>query len=87
MVQIEAIDRRIEAATAARELAEEQQAAEQSRFEAGLSTNYFVVQAQRDLATARDTELRAILDQQKALIELDRVQRTSLSQAGISIVQ
>ncbi len=87
VVQIEAIDRRIEAATAARELAEEQQAAEQSRFEAGLSTNYFVVQAQRDLATARDTELRAILDQQKALIELDRVQRTSLSQAGISIVQ
>ena len=87
VVQIEAIDRRIEAATAARELAEEQQAAEQSRFEAGLSTNYFVVQAQRDLATAQDTELRAILDQQKALIELDRVQRTSLSQAGISIVQ
>ena len=87
VVQIDAIDRRIEAATAARELAEEQQAAEQSRFEAGLSTNYFVVQAQRDLATAQDTELRAILDQQKALIELDRVQRTSLSQAGISIVQ
>ena len=87
VVQIEAIDRRIEAATAARELAEEQRAAEQSRFEAGLSTNYFVVQAQRDLATAQDTELRAILDQQKALIEFDRVQRTSLSQVGISIVQ
>ena len=61
-------------------------AAEQSRFEAGLSTNFFVVQAQRDLSAAQDTELRAILDQQKALIELDRVQRTSLSQAGIQIV-
>ena len=70
-----------------RELAEEQLAAEQSRFEAGLSTNFFVVQAQRDLSAAQDTELRAILDQQKALIELDRVQRTSLSQAGIQIVQ
>jgi outer membrane protein TolC len=86
-VQVQAIARRIEAATAARELAEEQRAAEQSRFEAGLSTNYFVVQAQRDLAAAQDTELRAILDQQKALIELDRVQRTSLTQAGVFIVQ
>ena len=87
VVQVQAIQRRIEAAGAARELAEEQLAAEQSRFQAGLTTNFFVVQAQRDLATAQDTELRAILDQQKALIELDRVQRTSLSQAGIAIVQ
>ena len=87
VVQVQAINRRIEAATAARELAEEQRAAEQSRFDAGLSTNYFVVQAQRDLAAAQDTELRAILDQQKALIELDRVQRTSLTQAGVLIVQ
>ena len=87
VLQVRAIARRIEAATAARELAEEQLAAEQSRFDAGLSTNFFVVQAQRDLSTAQDTELRAILDQQKALIELDRVQRTSLSQAGIQIIQ
>ena len=87
VLQVRGIARRIEAAIAARELAEEQMAAEQSRFEAGLSTNFFVVQAQRDLATAQDTELRAILDQQKALVELDRVQRTSLSGAGVSIVQ
>ena len=87
VVQIEAIERRIEAAIAARELAQEQLDAEQSRFEAGLTTNFFVVQAQRDLSTAQDTELRAILDQQKALVELDRVQRTSLSNAGISIIQ
>ena len=87
VLQIQGIARRIEASIAARELAEEQLAAEQSKFGAGISTNFFVVQAQRDLATAQDTELRAILDQQKALVELDRVQRTSLSQAGISIVQ
>ncbi len=87
VVQIQGIARRIEASIAARELAEEQLAAEQSKFGAGMSTNFFVVQAQRDLATAQDTELRAILDQQKALVEFDRVQRTSLSQAGISIVQ
>ena len=87
VLQIQGIARRIEASTAARELATEQLAAEQSKFAAGLQTNFFVVQAQRDLATAQDTELRAILDQQKALVEFDRVQRTSLSQAGISIVQ
>ena len=87
VLQIQGIERRIEAATAARELAEQQLAAEQSKFGVGMSTNFFVVQAQRDLATAQDTELRAILDQQKALVEFDRVQRTSLSQAGISIVQ
>jgi outer membrane protein len=87
VVQIQGISRRIEASIAARELAEEQLAAEQSKFGAGMSTNFFVVQAQRDLATAQDTELRAILDQQKALVEFERVQRTSLSQAGVSIIQ
>ena len=81
------ISRRIEAATAARELAEERLAIEQSRFAGGLQTNFFVVQAQRDLATAKDTELRAILDHQKALVEFERVQRTSLSQPLISIVR
>jgi len=87
VVQVGAIERRIDAAIAARELAQEQLDAEQSRFDAGLTTNFFVVQAQRDLSAAQDTELRAILDQQKALVELDRVQRTSLSNAGISIIQ
>jgi outer membrane protein TolC len=79
--------RLIEAATAARELAEERLAVEQNRLDGGLQTNFFVVRAQRDLATARDTELRAILDHQKALVDLERAQRTSLSQAGISIVR
>lgn len=85
-LQVESIRERIEASQAARGLAEEQLAAEESKFEVGMSTNFFVVQAQRDLSTARDAELRAILDYQTALIEFERVQRTSLSRAGISIV-
>ena len=85
-LQIESIRERIDAARVARELAEEQLAAEESKFEVGTSTNFFVVQAQRDLATARDTELRSILDYQNAVIEFERVQQTSLSRAGISIV-
>ena len=85
-VQIQSVQQRIDAARAARELAEEQLAAEESKFEVGTSTNFFVVQTQRDLATARDSELRAILDYQNAVIEFERVQQTSLSRAGISII-
>ena len=85
-VQIQSVQQRIDAARAARELAEEQLAAEEIKFQIGTSINFFVVQAQRDLTTARDNELRAILDYQNAVIEFDRVQQTSLSRAGISII-
>ena len=85
-LSIESIQQRIEAATASRELAEEQLRAEESKFEAGLSTNFFVLQSQRDLTAARDAELRAILDYQRALIEFDRTQRASLGGAGIAVV-
>ena len=85
-LQIDAIQQRIEAATAARELTQEQLRAEESRFEVGLSTNFFVVQAQRDLATAQDNELRAILDFQQALIEFERAQRSSLGAAGVTVI-
>lgn len=85
-LQLDSIQKRIEAAIAARDLAEQQLEAEESKFAVGTTTSFFVVQAQRDLATAQDTELRAILDYQKALIEFERVQETSLGGAGISIV-
>ena len=60
--------------TAARELAERRLDAEQSRFEVGLSTNFFVVQAQRDLRDAQNAELRALLDYRRAQVEFERVQ-------------
>ena len=85
-LQLTSIQERITAATAARDFAEQQLSAEESRFEVGLAINFFVVQAQRDLATAQETELRAILDYQLALIKFERVQQTSLGGAGISIV-
>ena len=85
-LQLRSIQERIEAAIAARELAEQQLEAEETKFEVGTTTSFFVVQAQRDLATAQDAELRAILDYQKALIEFERAQETSLNRSGISIV-
>ena len=62
---------RYQAASAARELALKRLDAEQSRFDVGLSTNFLVVQAQRDLATAQNTELRALLDYRKALVDFE----------------
>jgi outer membrane protein TolC len=74
--------KRYEAAMVARELAQTRLDAEQSRFEVGLSTNFFVVQAQRDLATAQNTELRALLDYRRALVDYQRVQEAPATRGG-----
>jgi outer membrane protein TolC len=85
-VQVQSNLERVQAARAARELAEKRLEAENSKFEVGMSTNYFVVQAQRDLQDAQNAELRALLDYRKSLVDFERVQQTSLSNAGITIV-
>jgi outer membrane protein len=66
--------KRVEAAVAARELAEKRLEAEQSKFEVGMTTNFFVVQAQRDLRDAQNSELRAQADYRKSLVTFERVQ-------------
>ena len=73
---------RYQAALAARQLAETRLDAEQSRFDVGLSTNFFVVQAQRDLVTAQSSELRAILDYRRALVDFERVQEAPANRGG-----
>jgi outer membrane protein TolC len=73
---------RYQAALAARELAQIRLEAEQSRFDVGLSTNFFVVQAQRDLATAQNSELRALLDYRRALVDFERVQEAPANRGG-----
>jgi len=73
---------RYQAALAARELAQIRLEAEQSRFDVGLSTNFFVVQAQRDLATAQNSELRALLDYRRALVDFQRVQEAPANRGG-----
>jgi hypothetical protein len=77
---------RVQAAQAASSLAQKQLEAEQSKFDVGMSTNYFVVQAQRDLATAQNNELQAILTYRKALVELERLQQTTLAGSSITIL-
>lgn len=85
-LQVQNSLKRVEAAQAARELAQRQLEAENSKFEVGMSTNYFVVQAQRNLSDAENVELRAQLDYRKALVDFERVQQTALSRAGITVV-
>ena len=76
-LQVESTLKRLDAARAARELSEKRLENEQTKFEVGMSTNFFVVQAQRDLLDAQITELRAALDYQKALVNFERVQQTA----------
>jgi outer membrane protein len=65
----------LDAATRSRELAEESAAAEATRFNAGVATNFEVVAAQDALTSARLSELRAIIDHVNAIAEFERVQR------------
>src|SRR5205085_2205253 len=52
--------KRVDTTRAAREFAQSRLDAEQRKFAAGTSTNFLVFQAQRDMAQARNNELRAI---------------------------
>jgi len=71
---------------AARTLAEERLDAEQKKFDAGMSTNFLVTQAQRDLATAEVNELRAIAEYRKSLVNFQRVQEAGTSGLGATVV-
>jgi outer membrane protein len=64
----------IQAATAARELSVKRAEAAQSKLDVGMATNFEVVQAQRDLADARNQELREHLNYRRALVDFQRTQ-------------
>ncbi|HVR71873.1 MAG TPA: TolC family protein [Vicinamibacteria bacterium] len=78
--------KRVESTRAARVLQERRLDAEEKRFAAGMSTNFFVTQAQRDLALAQVAELRAIADYRNSLVNFERVQEAGggVSFAGSS---
>ena len=59
--------------------------ATQSKFEVGMSTNYEVVQAQRDFADAQNTELRAVLNYRKALVNFETVQTVGTRGVGAAV--
>src|SRR3954454_3826552 len=75
-LRVEQNRQRIETAQLGRELAEQRLDAEQKRFDVGMSTSFLVIQAQRDLAVARNSELQALLDYQLAVISFESAQQT-----------
>ncbi len=72
--QLVANSKRVEATSAARVLAERRLEAEEKKFAAGMSTSFEVFQAQRDLAQARSTALRAVLDYAQSQVDFETVQ-------------
>ena len=64
----------VQTAAASRALSKKRLEAEQSKFEVGMSYNYNVVLAQRDFTDAQNSELLAILNYRKALVDFQRKQ-------------
>ena len=69
--------KRIDVARAARQLADERLDTERKRFDVGMSTSFLVIQAQRDLAQAKQTELAAVLGYDLALVEFEAIQQAA----------
>ena len=59
--------------------------AEQDRFDAGASTNFFVLTRQTDLALAQVAEISAAADYRKALTDFARATGTLLVDRGIAV--
>jgi len=76
----------VQSARASRELQEKKLEAEEKKLAAGMSSPFFVVQAQRDLSLSRTIEIRAISDYNKSLVDFEAVQQVPLTGGG-SFVQ
>jgi outer membrane protein len=70
--------KRVETTRLSRQLAERRLEAEEQKFTVGTSTSFFVFQAQRDLAQARNNELRAMLDFNRSVVDFETVQHAPL---------
>jgi outer membrane protein TolC len=77
--------KQVQAFRAARDLAEKKLGAEEEKLRVGLSTNYVVLQYQRDLTSARVAELQAIISYNLAQAGLERSMGTSLDVRNIKI--
>ena len=74
-----------QAATQTRILQEQSLDAEQKKFQLGSSTPFLVIQAQRDLATARQSEVTALTAYGLARAQLDQVIGDTLDKNNIQI--
>ncbi len=76
---------KVEAYRAARELAQKKLEAEEEKLKVGMTTNFFVLQYQRDLASAQIMELKSKVDYNIALAYLKKVQGTRLDDGSFAL--
>jgi HAE1 family hydrophobic/amphiphilic exporter-1 len=76
---------RVETSRASREAAQKQLDSEQRRFDAGLSTNFLVLDRQNALSEARAREIRALTDYNKAVADLQQAMGTTLTSANVEV--
>lgn len=79
--------KRVQSARASRELQEKKLEAEEKKLAAGMSSSFFVFQAQRDLALARTSEIQAIADYNKSQVDFESIQLAPLTGAGVGSLQ
>jgi len=79
--------KRVQAYRLARELAERRLEAEGKKLKVGLTTNYFVLQYQEELANAQSMELKALVDYNLSLAKLEKATGMSLENRNIKISQ
>jgi len=82
---LETAAKSVDAYRIARELSERQLEAEMKKLNVGMSTNYYVLEYQDRLATARSSELRALVDYNIALANIARVTGTTLETRNITL--
>lgn len=76
---------RVGSAAKARILQEQTLDAEQKKYQLGASTVFQVIQTQRDLASARSSELRAKIDMIEAKVTFDRVMGRTLEVNNVTL--
>jgi outer membrane protein TolC len=82
---LETAAKSVDAYRIARELSEKQLEAEMKKLNVGMSTNYYVLEYQDRLATARSSELRALVDYNIALADIAKVTGTTLETRNITL--
>lgn len=77
--------KQIDAAKAARKLAEERMAAELVKFEAGASTSFTVLEYQKDLIVQKSNELSAVASVRRAIARYYQAVGSALEASGLTV--
>ena len=83
-IEVNRTKEQISASTATRKFQEEKMRIETEKFRVGLSVNFIVAQAQRDLLSSRINEVQAVVNYLEALINFYRQEGSLLERRGIN---